>query len=146
LVPGKIRPKDYRLASGLLLPYPGPWELPAEGLVVYDWYAGRGQKLETEYVFELNGLSDKLLLLCPVKHGWAVIGRADKYLSPVAVESWQAQDDSLEMRLVESGPLLIWSERGIPQIKGADVQSAGSSLYRINLPVAGAARDIKLTR
>lgn len=145
-VPGKIRPEDYRLASGLMLPYPGPWELPAEGLVVFDWYAGRGQKLENEYSFELNGLSDKLLLLCPVKHGWAVIGRADKYLSPAAVESWQTQDNSLEVRLVESGPLLVWSERGIPQINGADVQPVGPSLYRINLPVAGAARNIKLAR
>ena len=145
-VPGKVRPADYPLASGMILPYPGPWGLPAEGLVVYDWYAGRGRKLEAEYAFELSGLSDKLLLLCPVKHGWAVIGRADKYLSPAAIESWRAQNNLLEVSLVESGPLLVWSERGIPMIKDAEVQTIGPSLYRINLPVAGAVRNITLTR
>ncbi len=63
-MPGKVRPGDYRQATGMMLPYPGAWELPPNGLVVYDWYAGRGQKLESEYAFELKGWTNPIENVC----------------------------------------------------------------------------------
>jgi hypothetical protein len=52
----------------------------------------------------------------------------------------------LQVKLVESGPLLVWSDRGSPRAKGVEVKSVGASLYRIELPVAGATREITLSR
>jgi hypothetical protein len=92
----------------MIQPYPGKWKVPDEGLVVYDWYAGKAQKLDEQYTFELTGFSDRLLHLCPIQEGWAVIGRTDKYLSPAAVEVLSVTNNELRLRLVESGPLAIW--------------------------------------
>jgi hypothetical protein len=48
-----VTPDDYAHASGMMQPYPGRWKAPAEGLIVYDWYAGKAQKLDKKYTFEL---------------------------------------------------------------------------------------------
>lgn len=126
-----VTKEDYVHASGMIQPYPGKWKVPDEGLVVYDWYAGRAEKLGQQYTFELKGFSDRLLHLCPIQKGWAVIGRTDKYLSPAAVEVLSVISDELKLRLVESGPLAIWLAHypDFPQAENVAFVSKGNGLW-----------------
>ncbi|MHC4502442.1 MAG: Sip1-related alpha-galactosidase [Planctomycetota bacterium] len=142
----KVTPDDYARASAMVQPYPGAWKLPGEGLAYYDWHTGKGGKLAKEYAFELKGFIDRLVHLCPVKKGWAVIGRTDKYLSPVAVEVLSAGPSELKLRMVESGPLAVWSQRGVPRAKGLTFKDAGDGLYKADLPVGKRGRTITIRR
>ncbi|MDF7800835.1 Sip1-related alpha-galactosidase [Pontiellaceae bacterium B1224] len=141
----EVTAADYAHASGMMQPYPGPWELPEEGVVCFDWREGTGQKLDKPYPVELNGFSDRLLLLAPIEKGWAVIGARDKYLSPVAVESVNATFQSLELSMVESGPLVIWSAHGMPKAKGLTARDLGNGFWQFDLPEVDGGRTITIT-
>jgi hypothetical protein len=95
---------DYTAASEMVQPAVAPWKIPAAGLVVYDWYAAKATKLDRPYASELKGFSDRLLLLCPIREGWAVIGRPDKYLAPAALKVLNVSRGELKVKMVESGP------------------------------------------
>ena len=103
--------------------------------MVFDWYKGKGHFLAQPYDFKLAGFSDKLLLLCPVSHGWAVIGRPDKFLSPAAIQSVEASAAELKLTMVESGPLVIWVAKGRPQAEGVTFNSIGNGFWKTELPV-----------
>jgi hypothetical protein len=126
---------DYPASSGMIQPAIPSWKVPAEGLVVYDWYAAKAAKLDQSYGFDLKGFSDRLLLLCPIHDGWAVIGRSDKYLGPAAVQIVSTSTHMLRLKMVEPGPLAIWSARGIPKAKGFHFQDCGNGLYRADFPI-----------
>lgn len=134
-ISASVSSNDYIHAPGLMQPYPGPWKQPAEGVVVYDWYAGQGARLDQPYAFKLEGFSDKLLLLCPVRHGWAVVGRTDKYLSPAAVGEVTTSPARLTVKLIESGPLVIWRGEGEPQAVGVKFLPLGNGFWKTDLPV-----------
>ena len=137
---------DYRHAGGMTQPYEGQWAAPPEGLVAYDWLAGTARKLTGPYAFELEGFADRLVLLVPIAHGWAVVGRCDKYLSPAAVEVLAASADELKLRMVEPGPLGVWSARGAPTADGLTFKDAGNGLYRADLPIAPGPRTVTIKR
>ena len=137
---------DYRHAGGMLQPYEGKWPLPGEGLVVYDRRLAKARRLAGRYTFELDGFADRLLLLLPVRKGWAAIGRTDKYLSPAAVEVVSASRNELKLRLAESGPLAVWSERGAPRADGVRFADAGNGLYTADLPVQPRPRTVTIRR
>lgn len=105
------------------------------GLVLFDWRKGAGQKLDQPYPIELTGFSDSLLLLAPIQNGWAVVGARDKYLSPVAVKTVEAHAKTLNVTMVESGPLVIWCASGTPQAKGVTAQDLGNGFWQFDLPV-----------
>ena len=107
-VRGCITPQDHADAAGLLDTARHDWPGPHEGLVLYDHYAGEAIELTDAWDFELPGFEDRLLLLCPIVHGWAVIGAADKYLSPAGVACRYADEDRLVLDVPEAGPLLVW--------------------------------------
>ena len=132
-IQASVTKQDYTHASGMIQPYPGKWKVPDEGLVVYDWYAGKAEKLGKKYAFELKDFSDRLLLLCPIQKGWAVIGRTDKYLSPAAVEVISVSTDKLKLRLVESGPLAVWLVDGVPSAKNISFERQGNGLWKANI-------------
>ncbi len=138
--------KDFTEAAGMIQPFKGNWTPPAEGLIVYDWYSQSGQKLKSPYQFKLKGLSDRLLLLCPVQSGWAAIGRTDKYLSPATVEILNVSLNQLKIRLVESGPFAIWSANGEPKCNGISFQNIGNGLWKASVPVKECPRDFIITR
>ena len=71
--------------------------------------------------FSIPALSDRFLLMCPVREGWAVIGRTDKYLSPAAVEVTSRTRNALALRMVESGPLAVWSDGRLGGLEGRAV-------------------------
>jgi len=128
-----VTSRDYTHASAMIQPYPGKWKVPDEGLVVYDWYAGKARKFSDKYCVELKGFSDRLLHLCPIRKGWAVIGRTDKYLSPAAAEVLSVTSDELKLRLVESGPLAIWLQKGFPRTRDYAFDSLGNGLWKANI-------------
>jgi hypothetical protein len=137
---------DYANAGGMTQPFKGKRQLPAEGLVVYDWQTGKAQKLGDAYTFELAGFADRLVHLCPIRNGWAVVGRTDKYLSPSAVEVRSVSDTQLELRLVETGPLAVWSGKGAPRAEGVVFVPAGDGLYKADLPVGRKKVELTVTR
>ena len=141
-----VTPADYAHAGGMMQPYAGRWRVPREGLVVYDWYARAAARLEARYPFALDGFADRLLLLLPVRKGWAVVGRTDKYLSPAAVEVLSVTTSRLKLRLRESGPLAVWSRRGEPRARGIEFTDAGGGLYTADVPVEPRRRTVTVTR
>jgi len=142
----EVTAADYAHASGMIQPYEGPWAQPEEGLVVFDWRKGTGQKLDSAYSVELTGFSDRLLLLAPVKQGWAVVGARDKYLSPVAVKSVEATAESVQVSLVEGGPLVVWSANGTPRAEGLTAKDLGNGFWQFDLPVAEGGSGVTISR
>lgn len=141
-----LQPSDYVYAGAMKQPYAGLWDMPEEGLFVYDWYSGTGHKFVEEIEFELTGLQDRLLIMSPIKDGWAVVGRTDKYLSPAAVEVISSDSDSLELRMVESGPLAVYSPNGAPKSGDLEFEDIGEGLYRVDLPVGELDLVLNITR
>ncbi|MFW6132831.1 MAG: Sip1-related alpha-galactosidase [Planctomycetota bacterium] len=107
-VRGEIGIDDHRDAAGLLDPERQPRPDADEGLVLYDWYRGAAVELDGPWAFELGDFADLLALLCPIRSGWAVIGRCDKFLSPAGVELLDATDEQLALRSPEPGPVTVW--------------------------------------
>lgn len=133
-IEGKVSPSAYRYASALLQPYSGGWTIPEEGLVLFDWIEQKGQVFSRDYKFSLTGFANKLLHLCPIQNGWAVVGRSDKYLSPAAVKKIRTFNDRLELLLEESGPLVIWLRKGVPVSDGITFKSLGNGFWKCQLP------------
>lgn len=140
---------DYRSAAALLSPTEKKDWLPAgEGLVCFDFYDQKGAQLNKEYSAELNGFSDRLLLVAPILSNWAVVGRADKYLSPCAVKQGiRYSDKELALTLDESGPLVVWSGSGAPTSSdGTKAESLGNNFWKFSYPVEAAPRSVILRR
>ena len=138
----RVTPEDYRWRSAMLQPYPGPATLPEEGLVVWDWYEGRAQRLQDEYTFELGNLGDRLLLLLPIVNGCAVGGRFDKFLGPAAVEALESGPNRLYLRMHESGPLAVWLAEGTPVVEGLTFEPRGNGFFVTQMPVGMPDREI----
>lgn len=137
---------DYAEAGGMIQPYPGLWKVPAEGLLVYDWYNRTAKKLDDGYEVSLKGFDYRVLQFSPIQHGWSVVGRTDKYLSAAAVTSVQATAGKLVVELDRAGPLTIWSERGAPTASGIVFENCGNGLFRVDLPVDGNPLRLEMTR
>ena len=120
---------------------------PTAGLVVYDWREGTGSMLpDGGQAYSIKGFDYRLFTLAPVRQGWAVIGRADKYLAPAAVEAWEATPEVLTVTLHESGPTVIYSERGPVQCSNVSFRSIGGGLWRADLPVLSSPVTLKIHR
>jgi macrodomain Ter protein organizer (MatP/YcbG family) len=145
-VTAEITPADYAHASGMLQPATEPWEVPAEGLVIYDWYKGTGEALTDSYKVDLKGFTDALLLLSAVENGWAVIGAANRYLSGAAVSNIKATGDKLEVEMVESLPLVVYSKTGKVTADGHEVSDLGNGFWRVELPVGQRGARVTVSR
>ncbi|MFM8763809.1 MAG: Sip1-related alpha-galactosidase [Spartobacteria bacterium] len=109
-VTGTIGASDYIDAAGLLDRGPHQWPEADEGLVLYDWPRGTARRLEGDWSFTLDGFADCFLLLSPIRCGWAVIGRTDKYLSPAGVEVLDVTNAEIVLRVMEEGPIAVWRD------------------------------------
>jgi len=141
-----ITPADYTYANAMIQPYPGKRPIPVEGLVLYDWYARKGQRFEKNYTFELSGLEDRLLQLSPIVKGWAVIGRTDKYLSAAAVQILEINEKSVTVKMTEAGPLMIWNKQGVPKADGLQFKDVGNGLYQADMPIEQRQKSVRITR
>lgn len=137
-----ITKSDYQDASAMMQPYPGKWKNPNGGLIVYDWKDKKVLPMQSKINFDLSTFSDKLLLLCPKNKGWAIIGRADKYLSPETIKSYTVTNGKCKLTMNESGPLLVYNQSKIPETK-YPVKNLGNGLYEIDLPIG--IREFELT-
>lgn len=136
-----ITPQDYTYADAMVQPYPGRRQLPAEGLVYYDWYEKQGGLLKDKYAFSLQNMEDRLVLLCEVNNGWSVIGLENKYLSPVSVREFKAEKDKLTVVLKESAPFVIYSDKPVLRCSNASHKELGNGFYRI-IPTSGENRFV----
>lgn len=143
---GKITPEDYQSVSAMIQPYTGAWEVPAEGLLVYDFYLKKAELLKDAYRVSINGFGDRLLQVSPIKHGWSVIGRTDKYLSAATIEILSVSDRQLKLRLKESGPFSIWLKSGVPIAEGLAFVDKGNGLYAGEMPVTGKPATITIKK
>ncbi len=134
-VKGFISPEDYTHAADMVQPFPGKWRIPEGGLVAWDWYDRKGLKLDKKFEFDLNGFSDKLFIVSPVKDGWAIIGRSDKYLSSAVNEGIVTSRNRMTVTLYESGPIVIWCGKGIPKSKENTLVDLGNGFYEVKMTV-----------
>lgn len=144
-----LSPEDYRSAATLLSPQEKKsWQTASEGLVYFNYYDQTGEKLDKPLSIALQGFSDRLFLLAPIVHGWAVIGLSDKYLSPCGVQPGvRYEDKKLTLTLDESGDLVIWSANGEPtSADGTKAQSLGQNFWKFSFPAKSGKQVITLTR
>lgn len=128
---GTIQKEDYTYASAMIQPYDGLWEVPLEGLVIYDWKEQTGKKLdEGGLKFEIDGFGHKLFLVSPINMGWAVIGRPDKYLSPSTVELLDTSANTITLRMEEEGPIVLYSEKGELSSDYFSFSAMGNGFYK----------------
>ena len=110
-----ITKNDYANASGMLQPYEGVWNLPEEGILLYDYFAKKAEILDGEYRFSLKTREDKLLQLSPIVNGWSIIGRSDKYLGASTFTVESSSSDKIKLNMEEAGPILLWNKNKRPQ-------------------------------
>lgn len=146
VVEGSISAADYVQAPVMIQPYEGRWDIPEEGLVLFDWYNQTGGRLDDDHHFNISGFGDKLYLLTPIENGWSVIGRSDKFLSPVACSVVDSSPNRLIVELEEAGPLTVWSASGTPKAEGLQFENIGQGLYRADMPVVAESRRVEITR
>jgi len=133
---GLVEPGDYCWRGGLSRGFAAPEGIPPEGLVAYDWRAGKGRVLDKPWKIEMKGFSCELVIIAPVVDGWAVIGRSDKYLSTAAVENIAFSQKRLSVTLKEPGPLVVYSAKGAPAAEGAAAIPLGGGFFRFDIPRA----------
>jgi hypothetical protein len=146
IVKGYLLPEDYTYAADMVQPFAGKWLLPTNGLVAWDWYDRKGFNLDKKVEFELNGFSDKLFIVSPIKDNWAIIGRSDKYLSCAANKEVETSGSRLTVTLHESGPVVIWSGKGIPHSKQFPIVDLGNGFYEVKMVVGEKNRKLILER
>lgn len=133
-IKGSIKPEDYKSGSAMMQPYPGELAIPKEGLYLFDWYEQSGAVLDKAYPIELTGLSDKLIFLCPIQHGWALIGKTDKYLSPATVIDPKYSADEVSFSLVEGGKVAVYLNTGKPVAEGLTFTEKANGLWETEVP------------
>lgn len=129
-----ITPEDYTHAAAMLQPYQGPWSIPPDGLIAHSWRSGKVERLEGGKDVTISGFHDRLLQLSPIRHGWSVIGRTNKYLSAAGVDVVEYNDSSIKVNMSEPGTLTVWSSQGKPSATGVDFEQVKEKLYSAQIP------------
>lgn len=94
----------------MIQPYTGLWEIPKEGILLYNQYTQEASVLNDEYTFELELRKEGLSQLSPIKLGWAVIGRPDKYLPASGYKMLHIDETTIKIKMVEDAQLMLWSK------------------------------------
>ncbi len=139
---------DY-VAAADLLDDGQEWTTPAEGVLFYDWHTAAVQRLmpgEASEPIAMEAFDCRLILATPIRHGWSVIGRPDKFLSPAAVSVRFVSADELILNMPESAPIVIWSETAFIHDGQAPITSISTNLWRIDLPDMPKPVSLRLSR
>lgn len=81
-------------------------------LLLYDWESRTAQVLDEEGVeCSLDGFTDRMYHLCPIRKGWAVVGIQEKYLSPATVRIVSCTENQLVLKVLCPGTLRVWIEK-----------------------------------
>ena len=113
------------------------WDLPEEGLVLYDVKKKAAINFENEIQIEIDGFGCKVFQMSPVTKGWALIGRTDKYLPASAVKMLVVSEKILKFTIEEPGVIGIYCKNGDPQAKGFKTIKISENYYELT-PVSGA--------
>ena len=49
-------------------------------------------------------------------------------------------------RMVESGPLSVWCDRGTPNVAGTSVEACGGGLFHVPMPIGNRDQIVTITR
>lgn len=100
-------------------------EVPAR-LLLYDWKNRTAEELTDDRLFELDGFTDRLFHLCPIREGWAIVGVQEKYLSPATVQIISRTKEELVLHVQATGTLCVWAEKnGKPELRKIPVGQIG---------------------
>lgn len=141
---GEIACRDFDDAMRLL---PGGAACGGQ-VAAFRWNTREARLLmaDNSWPFDISSFGDEMFWLARVQHGWAVFGRADKFLGPAAVETLEATPERLVVRLIEQGPFLFWANRGRPRAKDwPETRSLGRGLWLLESHVATGECEIVIT-
>lgn len=140
---GSVRHTDYDNAMRLM----SPQVPPADELLAFRWNTKETRLLHggEEWGFDIPGFGDEMFWLVPMRHGWAVLGRADKFLGPAAVHGLETSESTACFQLVENGPFLVWSAEGCPEGEGVRAEEISPHLWLLDGPIP-ATNNIELRR
>lgn len=101
-----ISPADYSLRETMS----GKAAPQAERILLYDWEKQTAEVLTADKQIALEGFTDRLFHLCPIRNGWAVVGIQEKFLSPATVEVIFSSPKQLKLNVLCPGNLRVWAE------------------------------------
>lgn len=101
-----ISPADYSLRETMS----GKAAPRAERILLYDWEKQTAEVLTADKQIALEGFTDRLFHLCPIRNGWAVVGIQEKFLSPATVEVISSSPRQLKLNVLCPGNLRVWAE------------------------------------
>lgn len=101
-----ISPADYSLRETMS----GKAAPQAERILLYDWEKQTAEVLTADKQIALEGFTDRLFHLCPIRNGWAVVGIQEKFLSPATVEVIFSSSKQLKLNVLCPGNLRVWAE------------------------------------
>lgn len=101
-----ISPADYSLRETMS----GKAAPRAERILLYDWEKQTAEVLTADKQIALEGFTDRLFHLCPIRNGWAVVGIQEKFLSPATVEVIFSSPKQLKLNVLCPGNLRVWVE------------------------------------
>lgn len=101
-----ISPADYSLRETMS----GKTAPRAERILLYDWEKQTAEVLTADKQIALEGFTDRLFHLCPIRNGWAVVGIQEKFLSPATVEVISSSPRQLKLNILCPGNLRVWAE------------------------------------
>jgi hypothetical protein len=139
-------PYLYREASAMIQPYEQPWAIPAEGVVAYDVMRRTANLLIDTYVVSMSDFGCTLLQLCPVRSGWSLVGREDKYLPGAGVRDVHYANDRVSFLMEEEGRVVVWSAQGAPAIRGVAMTALAPNLYAGEVSGDLARQRVQITR
>jgi hypothetical protein len=141
-----ITPNHYRQSASMIQPMPGPWAVPKEGLLLYDWTTKKAELLGERYEVTMSEFGVSLMQVSPIYSGWSVIGRIDKYLPAAAITAVSYNPDHLRFQIEEPGPLAIWSSTGTPHWNDKAMANLEQNLYFVEIPSNALGREVVLIR
>lgn len=145
-ITASIAPRIYSEASSMIQPHEDPWSLPVEGVLAYDVMRKTAHRLTDEYVVSLSEFGCVLLQLCPVRRGWSLMGRSDKYLPGMAVHDVNYASHHMSFQLEEPGPIVLWSSHGTPAISGVAMAPLGFNVYEGEVTAEQARQRVMVMR
>lgn len=85
--------------------------------------------------FRIDRFGDALFWLIDACRDVVVLGRADKYLGPLALREVDGTEKTVRFSLAETGPVYVWAKEKKPVIAGQEAVSLPGGLWRIDLPL-----------
>lgn len=137
---------DYSYASGMIQPYEGLWEIPEEGILLYDSYHKTTEVLTSDFNFELETRQERLFQLSPIVNDWSVIGDPTKYLSAATAEIRSVSQNQIVCTLKEPGFFAVWTKIGVPSSEGISFKSLGNGLFEADVSSMEADMEITIFR